>query len=84
LATAFIPCRMPLMKWVTVKKAAELSGYTPKAIERKRAEGVWLEGIIWIKAPDGRILVSPDAIDEWAEGRTTAPQAVRRVLRPEK
>ena len=66
------------MKWVTTKKAAELSGYSEKAIERKRQEGVWLEGIIWIKAPDGRILISPDAIDEWAEGRMRAPQSPRR------
>jgi hypothetical protein len=66
------------MKWVTIKNAAELSGYTVKAIDRKRQSGVWLEGIIWIKAPDGRILVSADAIDEWPERRMVAPQAPRR------
>jgi len=66
------------MKWVTIKKAAELSGYSERAIEAKRAEGVWLEGIVWIKAPDGRILISPDGIDAWAEGRVLAPQAPRR------
>lgn len=57
------------MKWVTVKKAAELSGYSEKAIDRKREDGIWLEGVIWRKAPDGRIMISPDAIDAWVEGR---------------
>jgi hypothetical protein len=63
------------MKWVTIKKAAELSGYSVKAIEAKRANGVWLEGVVWIKAPDGRILISPDAIDEWVEGIVRLPDS---------
>jgi hypothetical protein len=66
------------MKWVTIKKAAEMSGYTPKAIERKIQNGVWLQGVVWIKAPDGHILISPDGIDQWAEGQVVAPQAPRR------
>lgn len=71
------------MKWVTIKKAAELSGYSEKAIEAKRADGTWLEGVVWIKAPDGRILISPDGIDQWAEGRVFAPQALRQpAVRP--
>jgi hypothetical protein len=66
------------MKWVTIKKAAELSGYSEKAIEARRADGTWLEGVVWIKAPDGRILISQDGIDRWAEGRVLAPQAPRQ------
>jgi hypothetical protein len=66
------------MKWVTIKKAAELSGYSVKAIEAKRADGTWLEGVVWIKAPDGRILISPEGIDAWAEGCVLAPQARRQ------
>lgn len=69
-------CR--LMKWVTIKKAAELSCYSEKEIEAKRADGTWFEGVVWIKAPDGRILISPDGIDQWAEGRVLAAQAPRR------
>ncbi len=65
------------MKWVTKKKAAELSGYSEKAIERKIEEGIWLNGVVWIKAPDGRILISTDGIDAWAEGQVVAPQAPR-------
>jgi hypothetical protein len=66
------------VKWVTAKKAAELSGYSEKAIERKRQSGVWLEGVIWKKAPDGRIMISTEGIDAWVEGQVVAPQAPRR------
>jgi hypothetical protein len=62
------------MKWVTVKKAAEITGYSAKAIDRKRESGVWLEGDIWIRAPDGRILISPEGIEKWAEGQVFVPQ----------
>jgi hypothetical protein len=62
------------MKWVTIKKAAELTGYSPKAIEHKRENGTWLEGAIWIKAPDGRILISTEGIEAWAEGQALPPQ----------
>jgi hypothetical protein len=61
--------------WVTIKKAADITGYTEKAIERKRATGVWLEGDVWIKAPDGHILISPEGIYKWAEGQVFVPQA---------
>jgi hypothetical protein len=67
------------MKWVTAKKAAEMSGYTAKAIERKIQSGVWLQGVIWMKAPDGKIMVSPEGIDAWVEGQVVAPQAPRTL-----
>jgi hypothetical protein len=62
------------MKWVTIKKAAELSGYSAKAIEHKRERGVWVQGDIWIKAPDGRIPISIEGIERWAEGQVFVPQ----------
>jgi hypothetical protein len=63
---------MACSKWVTIKKAAEILGYSEKAIEAKRATGVWLEGLIWRKAPDGRIMISPDGVDAWVEGQAFA------------
>jgi hypothetical protein len=62
------------MKWVTIKKAAELSGYSEKAIRNKNEKGVWRQGDIWIKAPDGRILISIEGIERWAEGQLPFPQ----------
>lgn len=65
-------------KWVTIAKAAELTGYSERAIEAKRAEGVWLEGEIWRKGPDGRIMISTEGIDAWVEGQECGPQARRQ------
>jgi hypothetical protein len=67
------------VKWVTIKKAAELSGYSEKAIQRKRECGVWLEGDIWIKAPDGHILISSEGIERWAEGQVYVPHGHGRA-----
>jgi hypothetical protein len=62
------------MEWVTIEKAAELSGYSPKAIEHKRESGLWAEGDIWFRAPDGQILLSVERIKSWADGGASAPQ----------
>lgn len=57
---------------VTIKRASELTGYTQKAIRRKLEEGVWLEGVMWVKAPDGRILIDMEAYTRWAKGELNA------------
>lgn len=55
---------------VTVEKASEETGYTKKAIERKIDSGVWPEGMVWIKAPDGRRLIDMAGYDAWARGKS--------------
>lgn len=62
-----------LPKWISPERYAELAGTTEKAIERKRQEGVWREGIEWVKAPDGRIRINWRAIDLWIEGNPLSP-----------
>jgi len=57
------------MKWVTIKKLAELSGYSQEAIRAKIKRGVWCEDRHWRKAPDGRIILNVERIEEWAEGK---------------
>jgi len=57
------------MKWVLIRRFSELSGYTEKAISRKIESGVWLEGNHWKRAPDGRIMICPEAIEKWVEGK---------------
>lgn len=42
-----------------------ITGYTVKAQERKREEGVWRENEVWTKAPDGRILMSISGYNAW-------------------
>lgn len=57
------------MKWVLIKVLARQSGLTEDAIRAKKKNGVWLEGIHWRKAPDGRIWFNREAIERWVEGR---------------
>lgn len=57
------------MNWVLIKKLIELTGYSDDAIRAKIKRGVWLGGIHWRKAPDGRILFNLLAIKEWIEGK---------------
>ncbi len=42
-----------------------MTGYSVRAIEEKFAKGVWLEGREWVKAPDGRRLVSMKGYEAW-------------------
>ena len=60
--------------WIRVRKFCELTGYTDDAVRRKIADGVWLEGRVWRKAPDGAIVISQRGYDTWAEGQESAPQ----------
>jgi hypothetical protein len=53
--------------YVVIEKAAEMTGYTRRAIEEKIAKGVWLEGREWVKAPDGRRLISMKGYVQWVE-----------------
>lgn len=53
--------------YVVIEKAAEITGYTRRAIEEKIARGVWLEGREWVKAPDGRRLISLKGFQQWVE-----------------
>lgn len=57
------------MKWVLIKKIIELIGISDDAIRAKIARGVWLHGIHWRKAPDGRIYCNLEAIQKWIEGK---------------
>jgi hypothetical protein len=54
-------------KWVTIRRAAELTGHTEKAVRRKIEIGVWPEGV-W-KRVGGRVYINLDSFDLWVEGR---------------
>jgi len=57
-----------LPKWIKAKLYAQISGITTEAQKKKRQRGEWSEGVHWIKAPDGQIMVNWRAIDAWVEG----------------
>lgn len=61
-AIALVPRR-----YVTADVASVVTGYSPKAMERKRQEGVWVEGREWVRAPDGRILYDLEGYERWVE-----------------
>lgn len=56
-------------RFVTVKKFAEMSGYTPSAIYQKMNNGVWTEGRQFRKAPDGRVMINVEGVERWVEGQ---------------
>lgn len=60
-----------MLPYLTIKKFAVESGYSPEAIRKKIANGVWLKGYVWHKAPDGHVLISPEGYGRWAEGQMT-------------
>lgn len=55
------------IKWVTIKKLAELSGYTEDAIRAKKKKGMWLKDKHWRKARDNRVLFNVKEIEIWME-----------------
>lgn len=63
----------PLM---VLDKAAEVIGYSQKAIRRKIETGVWIERYEYIRAPDGRILIDIAGFEKWARGE---PRELRRA-----
>lgn len=55
------------MKYVTIGKFHELSGYSADAARQKIRRNVWLEGKEYIRAPDNRILMNLEGYEKWVE-----------------
>lgn len=55
------------MKWVTIRRFSELSGYSAEAVRSKIKKGVWKYRVHFRKAPDGRVLVNIEEIEKWVE-----------------
>jgi len=56
------------VNFVTIKKFSEETGYSVAAVNAKISTGVWLEGKIWWKGPDGRRLINLREYERWATG----------------
>jgi hypothetical protein len=61
-----------LLRWLTIDKFAEASGYTAEAVRSKIKRGDWLQGEVFIKAPDGRIHIDTEGYYRWL---TTSKEA---------
>lgn len=59
-------------RYVRVRKFAELTGYTEKAVRCKIDAGVWVEPTHYRKGPDGAILMDLEAYEKWVEGELAA------------
>lgn len=53
------------VKYVTIKKCAELTGYSVGAIRNKIYRGKWVLNEHYVKAPDGRILINLENFAKW-------------------
>ncbi|MGB0970380.1 MAG: hypothetical protein ACPGVG_05385 [Mycobacterium sp.] len=61
------PSPDPVINWVRKERFEAISGYSLCAIDSKIKAGVWAEGKVWKKAPDGRILISITGYHRWVE-----------------
>lgn len=55
------------LKWVLIPLFCKLTGYTDDAVRCKIRDGVFLEGIHFKRAKDGRITMNLPAYYEWVE-----------------
>lgn len=53
--------------YVLIPVAAAITGLTRRAIQRKIADGVWLEGREYRRGPDGHIWISVQGVAKWVE-----------------
>jgi len=56
-----------MARYRTIQKHAEETGYSEHAIRSKIQRGFWMEGRVWRRAPDGRVLIDEDGYNEWVE-----------------
>jgi len=66
------------MNYLTIKKFAEESGYSENAIRSKIAKGVWEEGEVCIRPPDGRVLISVEGYEIWVENPDNTKEYAQR------
>lgn len=55
-------------RFVRIRKFAEVTGYTERAVYMKIARGVWLAGQEYRRAPDGNICIDMEGYTRWVEG----------------
>lgn len=76
------PANLRPVRFVTLKQFEALTGYTVDAINSKIKRGDWLEGAVFIKAPDGRNLIDLEGYEEWVvQGRVASGQLHRAASR---
>lgn len=73
------------VRFATIKKFSELTGYTEGAVRQKINRGEWLQDHMFRKAPDGRILIDIEAFNDWADnGMPPLPELLEIINRKRK
>lgn len=76
------PANLRPVRFVTLKQFEALTGYTVDAVNSKIKRGDWLEGAVFIKAPDGRNLIDLEGYEEWVvQGRVASGQLHKAASR---
>lgn len=53
------------MRYLTIKKFADESGYTQATIKSNISNGIWAEEAVWKRAPDNRVLIDVQGYEDW-------------------
>jgi hypothetical protein len=61
------PAAIVPSRYVLLPLAALSTGYSIKAMERKIEQGVWVQGKVWRRAPDGHIVIDLVGYQKWVE-----------------
>ena len=71
-----------MVRYVTLAKFCELTGYTPAAVYTRKCKGIWPEGTVWLYEPDTKkILIDLRGFEEWIDRGRQTPLAKRRAGR---
>lgn len=72
-----------MLRFKTIAQFSLESGYSKEAIRGKIRDGIWVEGRVWKKAPDGHVLINVEGYNEWVEngnGLACAPCRARQSI----
>lgn len=56
-----------LTMWMVLDKFCQLTGVSKDAVKSKRFKGVWPDGFVTKKAPDGNLYVNIMQYEQWVE-----------------
>jgi hypothetical protein len=61
-----------MVRFVTIKKFCELTGFSESAVYTRKCKGIWPEGSVWKYEPGTKkILMNLEAYDAWVENGET-------------
>ena len=72
---------MSAVLYITITNFCQESGYTEDAVNTKIRDGVWLEGKVWVHAPDNRRLISIEGYNLWVEMAAALHKRQKRAMK---